>query len=292
MSRRVVGLDVGGTRSSGRLCEGGRVLAEAEAGAANAAAVGQDRAEQTLLEVVEQLRSLAGNGPIAALCAGVAGADAPRQREMALAVLRRLVPGARALVVHDSRLVLAAADLDDGIVLIAGTGSIASGWAAGREARAGGWGHLLGDEGSGYWVTREAVRRVLAAQDQGLAPGPLARALLAATSTSEPLEVAHALHDRREPSAWAAHAAVALRAEPGLAAVAGRELAMQAATVAGRLNLPHGPVVLAGGLLLHEADVERSLREELARRLPGAEVRRLEAPPVAGAVRLAEALLD
>ena len=58
--------------------------------------------------------------------------------------------------------ILAAAGLDEGIALIAGTGSVAWGRdRTGRSARAGGWGYLLGDEGSGYAVVRETVRHAL-----------------------------------------------------------------------------------------------------------------------------------
>ena len=65
-------------------------------------------------------------------------------------------------IVHDTQLILAAADVQDGIALISGTGSVAWGRTPdGRTARAGGWGYLLGDEGSGYWVGRQAVRHAL-----------------------------------------------------------------------------------------------------------------------------------
>jgi N-acetylglucosamine kinase-like BadF-type ATPase len=70
-----------------------------------------------------------------------------------------LVPGARVRVVHDAHLVLAAGGLDTGVALIAGTGSVA--WGAcpdGPDARAGGWGYLLGDEGSATALFREDTR--------------------------------------------------------------------------------------------------------------------------------------
>ena len=286
-ARLVVGLDVGGSRSRGRLCQGGSVLAEAEAGAANAAAVGEEPAERELGDLLDRLCVASGRDSVVAACAGVAGADSPAGRERAERCIRRLLPAARVLVVHDARLVLAAAGLEDGIALIGGTGSIAYGRAGGHEARAGGWGHLLGDEGSGYWVVRQGIRNMLADHDRERPPGPIARALLNATGCRDPVELMHAFHERREPGAWALLAGEVLAAAPELAIAAGHELAGLVTTVAERLRLSQGNLVLAGGFLLHETSVERSLREELATRRPGLAVVRLTEPPVAGAVHLA-----
>lgn len=286
----MVGLDVGGSHSRGLLCEGGRILAEAEAGAANAAAVGHEPAERELRDLLGRLCPASRRDAVVAVCAGVAGADSPAAREQAEGRMRRLLPNARVLVVHDARLVLAAAGLDDGIALIAGTGSIAYGRAGGEEARAGGWGHLLGDEGSGYWVVREGVRRMLADDDAERPPGPIARALLDATGCRDAVELMHAFHERREPGAWAMLAGAVLAAAPEMAVAAGHELAGLAGKVAERLGLSRGVLVLAGGLLLHQAAVERSVRKELALRAPGLAVVRLAEPPVVGAVRLAVAL--
>jgi len=286
----VVGLDVGGSRSRGRLCEGGRVLAEAEAGAANATAVGPERADRELRALLDRLCTPSGRDAVVAACAGVAGADSPAAREQVEGRLRALLPNARVLVVHDARLVLAAAGLEDGIVLIAGTGSVAYGRAGGHEARAGGWGHLLGDEGSGYWIVREGVRRILAGNDSGRPRARLASALLDATGRGDAVELMHAFYKQHAPGAWARLAGTVLAAAPELAVAAGHELAGLAIAVAERLGLSGGNLVLAGGLLLHEAAVERSVRKELASRLPDLAVGSLTEPPVAGAVRLAEAL--
>ena len=300
MSRVVLGLDIGGSRSRGRLCEGGRVVFEAEAGSGNASAVGDERAEREVAALVERLRDGCGGSlELAAVCAGVAGADAAAARSLAAGWLRRALPGVPVRVVHDARLVLAAAGLDEGIALVAGTGSIAWGWAGGgsgglpadNEARAGGWGHLLGDEGSGYWVVREGIRQVLADHDRGRARSPLAAALLGATGSADPIELLHHFHERRSPSSWAGHASVVLAAAPDLAERAGRELAGLVVTVAGRIGAIRAAVVVAGGMVLNESAVEAALRRELRRQLPSLEVVRLSEPPVAGAVRLAEQML-
>ena len=81
---------------------------------------------------------------------------------------------------------LAAQGLDAGIAVVAGTGSVAWGRREdGREARRGGWGHLLGDEGIGWWLGREAVRRCLARADAGLPVDDLDAAVLADRALGE-----------------------------------------------------------------------------------------------------------
>jgi glucosamine kinase len=282
----VLGLDIGGSRTRARLSRDGSVLAEATAGSASLSAAGAERASAVLEQVVREL----GAPVVDAAVAGAAGCDTAPSRRRMRDLLLPLLPGARVEVVHDARLVLAASGLDAGVVLIAGTGSVA--WAsaaAGEEARAGGWGHLLGDEGSGYWVVREAIRRVLAAHDRGEPPSPLAARLLEATGASDPLELTAHFHVQREPERWAALSHAALEAGGDLVAATAAELARQAATVAARLRLP-GPVVLAGGMLLGEPALEAAVRRALGAALPGAEVVAAGAEPVAGAVRLAERL--
>jgi glucosamine kinase len=225
-----------------------------------------------------------------ACCAGAAGAEVPAARDHLQALLERSLPGCRVAVVHDTRLVLAAAGLDAGIVLIAGTGSVAYGLAAdGREARRGGWGWMVGDEGSGVWIAREAARSVLARADDGLEPGALGESLLAACGADDAQALVTALHAMHEPRQWAALAAVVFEtevADPNSRSIIRRAGGALAELVLPLRNLTDGPVVLAGGLLLNRPSLEDCVRRQLPMRCL-----RLEEPPVEGAVRLAGALL-
>jgi N-acetylglucosamine kinase-like BadF-type ATPase len=212
----------------------------------------------------------------------------PEARARLQNLLKRLYPRARVVVVHDTRLILAAAGLDSGIALIAGTGSVAYGRdRRGREVRAGGWGWLLGDDGSAAWVTREAAREVMRRAEAGEPPGPLGEALLAAARVRSATELIGRLHSFHEPGRWAALAHVVFDAA---AADAGSEVLIERAAdgladLAGRVRSAlsiKGPVVLAGGLLLNQPRLESAVRRRLGRA-----TQRLEEPPVAGAVRLA-----
>src|SRR5262249_9722221 len=113
---------------------------------------------------------------------------------------------------------------------------------------------------------------------------------LSATGCGDPVELMHAFHERREPGAWALLAGEVLAAAPELAIAAGHGRGGPLTPLARRPRLCPGDLLLGGGFLLHEAWVERSLREELATRMPGLAVVRLTEPPVAGAVRLALSL--
>ena len=108
-------------------------------------------------------------------------------------------------MVHDAQLLLAAAGLDDGIALIAGTGSVAWGITPdGRAHRAGGWGYLLGDEGSGYGVARAAVRHVLDRLDRAAAPDRLTAALVAGCGLTGPEHLLERFYANPERRYWAA----------------------------------------------------------------------------------------
>ena len=245
--------------------------------------------ERVVDERLTQLLSLLGAIHPDACCAGAAGAEVPEARARLGAVLRRLLPGSRVCVVHDSRLVLAAAGLDAGIALIAGTGSVAFGRDPdGREVQRGGWGWVLGDEGSGVWITREAARLVLARMDHGYDLGALGARLLDAVGVADARAMSLALLERHEPREWAALASIVFDTADDDAG--SREIIRRAGTELAKLVAStgmSGPVVLAGGLLLHRQRLEDVVRTSL----PQFQCIRLNEPPVEGAVRLAEEML-
>ena len=206
----------------------------------------------------------------------------------------------RSRVVHDTRIILAAGGIDAGTVLISGTGSAA--WARtgdDREARAGGWGYLLGDEGSGYAVARSAVRNALSEHDGGLPAGALTARLLERTGAAEPADLLDLFYRKPERRYWAGLAGtvfdLAARADGVSAAIvddAARHLAALAVAVNGRLGtIPAAghaapPVLLAGGMLVNQPALAGRVRELLGER-GLADVRVLDRAPAWGAVNLA-----
>ena len=216
----------------------------------------------------------------------------PAARGRLRELLERKLEGCRVTVVHDARLVLAAADVEAGVALVAGTGSVAYGRTIdGREAQRGGWGWMIGDDGSAAWIARQAARTVMRRFDAGEPPGDLGEALLAASGAGDAREMVARLHAMHEPMQWAALASTVFataRADGGAMWIVERAagaLARLGNEVEQSLHTG-GPVVLAGGLLLHQPLLESAVCEHAARRCL-----RLERPAVEGAIRLAEGLL-
>lgn len=279
----LLGLDIGGSSSRARLVEDGRIVAEAEGPGANVATLRPRVVDSRLRALLADV----GVTPIAC-CAGSAGAEVPAGRERLERILSALFPHCRITVVHDARLVLAAAGFDSGIALISGTGSVAYGRDdSGREARAGGWGWLVGDDGSAAWLAREAAREVMRRSDSGEQLGMLGDAMLRATKARGSTEFIGTLHGLNEPRQWAALAGVVFEAastDAGAALLVERTasaLVDLVGLVRKQLALD-GPLVIAGGQLLNQPRLESAVRKRL-----GAAIR-LQEPPVAGAVRLAE----
>jgi len=282
----VLGLDIGGSSSRARLSQGGRQLAEAVGEGANVTTVDPALVEARLAALIAQL----GRPQPAACCAGAAGSEFPAGKRLLEELLGRLLPGTRVLVVHDARLILAAAGVDSGIALIAGTGSVAYGRnPKGDEARAGGWGWMLGDEGGGAWVVREAVRVLMRRREAGEPMGALGEALFTTTRTGDALELAGRLQGDHLAGHWAAHAHVVfdvINRDGAAAEIADRAADALAALVEhlrSRLVIT-GPVVMAGGLLI----TFPALSARVLSRIGDGIV--LSEAPVAGAVKLAETL--
>jgi N-acetylglucosamine kinase-like BadF-type ATPase len=295
----VLGLDAGGTKTVCLLADDhGAVVSEARGDGANLQASGELELEKVLYEVMAQA---IGDRPwrVDAICLGIAGADREDDVRTVRSIMRRISPGSRVLVVNDALVALeAAAPGAPGIVIIAGTGSIAYGRnARGNAARAGGWGHILGDEGSGYWIGREALGAVVRAADgRGPATG-LTDAVLEHFSAVNAAALIHVVYNRDVPRRHVAALGPIVQgaASAGDAAArhilerAAEELVLAARSVAARLEMRGEPFpfVLAGSIFR----VVPWLVAELGRRLlevaPRCHVLPLAEEPAVGAVSLA-----
>jgi glucosamine kinase len=289
---RVLGLDIGGTQSRAQLWADGEVVAESKAASASLVAVGAVRAEAALADLLAQL-PLQPRRRLDAVCAGSAGFSIPATRQFLTTQLAPLTRPGTVMIVKDAMLVLPAAGLVEGVALICGTGTVAIGCYVGNQVQCGGWGYLLGDEGSGYWVVRAALRALLDRRDRGVPVGELGDRLLSATGAGH----IGALHERfyaePDPRYWASYAPLVLdSADPVAADIMARAagaVAGLAVSAADRLGAPAWlPVVLSGGLFGH-ARLEATVRNLIKAARPGGDVITLTQQPVAGAVRLAQA---
>ncbi|MFY9854634.1 MAG: BadF/BadG/BcrA/BcrD ATPase family protein [Terracidiphilus sp.] len=163
----VLGIDGGGTRTRASIVEGERVLAHAESGSIKRLRVGAKASDANLRALLKEVYAQAGVTGVRAASVGVASASMPGVKEWIAEVLRAF--GAeRTEVVGDEVIALDAAfHGGPGILQIAGTGSNTIGRAPdGSRESAGGWSSRLGDEGSGYWIGVNSVRRALHAHDR------------------------------------------------------------------------------------------------------------------------------
>jgi N-acetylglucosamine kinase-like BadF-type ATPase len=295
----VLGIDAGGTKTLCLLADAtAAVVAETRGPGANLHVAGQAGVETTLRDVFKRSIGDRGIEPDA-ICIGMAGVDRVDEARTIEAIVHNVVPGARVLVVNDALIALVAGAHDaPGIVIIAGTGSIVYGRnAAGEAARAGGWGHMVGDEGSGYWIGREAVSAVMRAAD-GRGPATrLTAEILAHFEVADVSRLPRIVYDRDEPRVnvaalgpivqhvAASGDAVALR----ILERAVEELSGAARSVTSRLEMRGDAFAfyLAGGAF----NVVPWLVHELERRLievaPRCEVHLLSDEPAVGAVWLA-----
>lgn len=284
----VVGLDIGGSKTRGIKWLDGTAVADVSGGSANVQNVSRSKARRNLEGVFAGL----GRGPVARVVVGSGGIDTPDDARELTELIQPLAPSAAVSVVHDTRLLLAAAGCSTGIAVIAGTGSAAWGSNGEDEARAGGWGYLLGDEGSGYWFGREAVRYSLERMNQGLHPDELTQALLKSCGLTGPEGLIALFHGHAGREFWAARsplvfecAALGHAASLDMILRAGTDLATLAAKCAEQLNI-EGPIVLGGGLGMNQPTLQAAMRIALATR--GLETLQvLTRDPVFGALQLA-----
>ena len=165
-----LGIDGGGSKTTCLLGDERTVLATATAAGSNPIRVGEERSRQALQAAVNEACAAANVQPsqIARTCIGMAGAARPQIEKQVRAVLAKLV-GGEIEVVGDMAIALEAAFRGGpGVIVVAGTGSIAYGRNGhGETARAGGWGFAISDEGSGHWIGRAAVSAAMRAHDLG-----------------------------------------------------------------------------------------------------------------------------
>src|SRR4051812_18416931 len=197
----VMGIDAGGTKTVCLLADQhGTIVAEARGGGANLHAAGELEVEKVLHAVME---TAIGDRPIvpAAICLGIAGVDREDEMGTVRAIMRRIGYKSRVLVVNDALIALVAGAGDaPAIVIIAGTGSIVYGRNAGGEAaRAGGWGHMIGDEGSGYWIGREALAAVMRASDGRGPATALTDEILSYFNVADVSRLPRIVYDREMP---------------------------------------------------------------------------------------------
>lgn len=296
-----LGIDGGGTKTTCILGDESSELARADGTASNVIRVGDEAARDALRNTICDVCAKAAIDPaqISRTVAGVAGAGRPEARQFIEGVLREAV-GGEVRVVGDADIALQAAfGSGPGVIVIAGTGSMALARdAQGNTIRAGGWGWAISDEGSGPWIGRAAVAAILHARDTGTNTD-LEQRLLRAWQIPDVEQLVRRANAVPPPDFGALLTDVVEAAKGGDAfagtviARAGRVLALLVKMAVDRAfpaeTTPNEAiqVAMSGGVFAHAPNVREAFYEILRTLAPQAVVSPEVCDPVMGALQMA-----
>ena len=310
--RLIVGIDGGSTKTASVALDAGvsipddpahlaaiPSLGRGDAAASNWNSVGVETAHHNLVAAIQAAVAAAGAtlADVVAIGVGMSGVDRPDDRARVQSWLDDLLPRRTHVIENDGVVALAAGTGGRrfGIVIISGTGMIAIGFnAAGERARAGGWGALLGDGGSGYAIGAAILRAATWAADGRGPQTTLLPAVLEHLHLARPEQIIRWAYDDIAWHRFAELAPLAYAAAPhdpvaaAIVTQAVDDLAVAVETVAAALRLTGTPfpLVMAGGNL-RPGLLAQTLTARLAHSLPHASARHPTLDPVMGAALLA-----
>jgi len=267
----ILGIDGGGTKTTAIVSdEKGNILGTGSSGGSNYQTVGIYNAMSSLRAALEM--AVANSGleicRFKSACIGLAGVGRETDRALLIPEINKLIPTDNIILEHDAAIALAGATAcQPGVVVLSGTGSMAFGMNRfGERQRAGGWGNILGDEGSAYYIGRRALAAACKAYDHRGPQTALLDKLLWELKLAYFTDIVKKIYtEMSSPQAIASIAPwVSELAESGdsisigILKDAAKELAIMAKAVITRLNMENeefkvaisGSVFKAGSLIL------------------------------------------
>jgi glucosamine kinase len=165
-----LGIDAGASATQWVLHDGATTVRRGTAGPIDGHITrpeSRTRMQSTLTEIAAEC-----GGGVTSIVIGLTGiAEKDREREETLQIISTIFPGAAIELLSDIHLAYRVHfDRTSGVLLYAGTGAVACTQINNELVRVGGWGYLLGDEGAGYWIGREAVRSLMFLIDKEQSP--------------------------------------------------------------------------------------------------------------------------
>ena len=260
-SAAFIGIDGGGTKTTAVVVDaGGLEIARAQADTSNPSVIGIDAASQVLVDLIAEVRAQVGvNASLTKGWAGLSGFGRQSDHDVLRPILQPSVPDLR--LTNDVEIVLAGLPNSIGVALISGTGSIVAGRnESGEFVRVGGWGHVMGDEGSGYDIGRQALAAI-SRQIDGRGPeSSITKLIFDDLGITEPYDLITKVYDKSMDKAGIARFAKFPLDQAYLGDAvsiqivedAAKSMAVMVSTAARRLGFTnHLPLALTGGIMLH-----------------------------------------
>jgi N-acetylmuramic acid 6-phosphate etherase len=257
LGRYYAGIDGGGTSTEACVTDRqGKVLGTGRGGPSNVHYGGESQLHNSVKAALEGALSEAGLalGDISGICAALAGAGRDEDNARIRRALTPFVGEIPLLIVEDTRSALAAAHAGrNGMVIIAGTGSNCIGVKDGKYASAGGWGALLGDEGSGYRIAVLGLRAAIKSHERRLPPSCLMERFLESLGGGKPGDLIRLMHGMDRSQIAGLSRVVFDAASSGdtisqaILDDEARELALMAYAVSRSLELDSPTIALVGG---------------------------------------------
>jgi N-acetylglucosamine kinase-like BadF-type ATPase len=309
LSQFVIGIDGGGTKTAAMIADRkGNVLAQHVAGPSHFQIMGVEKAARVIVSLVRECCVSVGCSPkdIHATMIGLAGAGRADDKKRMVDGLRRLISSKKITlrkvrIESDARIALEGAFKGGmGIILIAGTGSIGFGKdERGNIHRVGGWGRILGDEGSGFFIGKQALTLVCRHLDGRSAPTLLTAMVAKKFGLKTSADIISAVY-KNDLNIAAIAPLVFEAVEEGDAAaseiiqLSSFELAEHVRVLVTKIQNGKEetvrrkiPLSFIGGLVAEETPLTRVLRRQISNSFPNVDIVAPSAPPVYGAVLMA-----
>lgn len=292
-----LGIDGGGSKTSCLIGDEKSVLGTGMAGGSNVVRLGENSARQALHEAIRQACASAKVTPaqIQRACIGLAGAARPGVQDAVYRMIAEIISG-DIEITSDMEITLEAAfDDGPGVIVIAGTGSIAYARnAQGQTARAGGWGFAISDEGSGYWIGKTAVATAVEEGEQSQ-DTCLLKAIAKTWGVATHQQVVMAANATPAPDFAALFPVVQKAAEKQnkqareVLTQAAKELVTLAEDVLNRVfpDATSVPVAMSGGVFAHSSQVREVFYNRLSKEYPNVRLIEDVIEPVQGALQRA-----
>ncbi|MHC8669204.1 BadF/BadG/BcrA/BcrD ATPase family protein [Bacillus cereus] len=249
----MIGVDGGGTKTEAiAFDKDGNELVRATSGFGNIL-IDFEEALVHIMEAINQCQKSLINGHC--VCLGLAGISGANTNELTLRLKKKY--GTKIEILNDAMIAHAAAlKGKDGILTIGGTGAICIGKKGEVYQYSGGWGHILGDEGSGYWIALQALKKMAIQFDQGISLCPLSLNIQRQFQLLTPSHIKSLVYTSSKDKIAAIAPLVIQEARDGnndaheIMMQAGKELARITVNVYNKLNFKHStPIAVSGSIL-------------------------------------------